>query len=147
MKTPDIHKAAGIIVEDRQLLVSRSEGKDVFVAPGGKLEFDAEKNRMETPEEAVIRELLEEQGVEVRLEDLVFFGTFNAVAAGHEDQELQLRMDVYEVTSYTGELHPHGEIEENRWVTSTTASDEGIKLGSIFEHEVIPRLVAGNRID
>jgi len=50
----DIHKAAGIIIKGRRLLVERSKGKDVFVAPGGKLELG------ETAIRAVIRELKEE---------------------------------------------------------------------------------------
>jgi 8-oxo-dGTP pyrophosphatase MutT (NUDIX family) len=33
-----IYKAAGIMIEDRKLLVARQRGKPMFVAPGGKIE-------------------------------------------------------------------------------------------------------------
>ena len=56
----DIHKAAGIIIRDRKILIERSYGKDTFMAPGGKLE------QGETPSEAAIRELKEEFQLDVK---------------------------------------------------------------------------------
>ncbi len=58
-----IHKAAGILIRDKKLLVERSKGKEYIIAPGGSIELG------ETAEEAVIRELMEEFGVTVRPED------------------------------------------------------------------------------
>jgi 8-oxo-dGTP pyrophosphatase MutT (NUDIX family) len=51
MKTDnaDIHKAAGIIIQGRKLLVERSVGKVYFIAPGGSVEPG------ETVEQAVVR--------------------------------------------------------------------------------------------
>ncbi len=49
-----IHKAGGVIIHNRQLLLTRSAGKDFFVAPGGKLENN------ETSKQALVRELAEE---------------------------------------------------------------------------------------
>ena len=74
----DIHKAAGIIVRDRKLLVERSKGKKFFIAPGGSIEPG------ETAEQALTRELKEEFQIIVKEEDLVTFGTFRAAAAGQE---------------------------------------------------------------
>ena len=71
-ETVDIHKAAGILIRDRKLLVERSKGKEFFIAPGGSIEDG------ETAEEAVIRELMEEFQVTVVPEDLSVFGTFRA---------------------------------------------------------------------
>jgi 8-oxo-dGTP diphosphatase len=133
-----IHKAGAIVIQDSKLLLSRSKGKDVFVCPGGKLEAD------ETAEQALIRELQEEQGITVNLEDLEFFGSYEAIAAGHEQAQTQLLMDVYLVKRYTGTLSPQAEIAENLWF-DTGMKDA--KHGSIFKHKVIPRLKRQNLID
>ncbi len=132
----DIHKIGGIILKDKKLLVTRSKGKDVFVAPGGKVE----KN--ETAEEALTRELKEEISIEIKKDTLKEFGTFYAPAAGKEDS--MLRMDVIIVKDWEGEIAPASEIEEIIWIDSNYPKD--IKIGSIFEHEVIPRLKEGNLI-
>lgn len=138
-KKVDIHKAAAIIIKDRRLLVSRSKNKSFFIAPGGKIE----KN--ETPEQAVIRELHEEQGITITENDLTFFGSFYAIAQGFETEQLTLRMDVYSVASYDGKISPQSEIEENKWINTTNMSS--IELGSIFAHDVVPKLHQQNLID
>lgn len=136
-ETMYIHKAAGIIIQDRKLLVERSIGKELFIAPGGKIEEG------ETPKQALVRELMEEFQIEVDEEDLTEFGTFRAVAAGQTDKIVE--MEVFIVERWQGEPTADNEVEEIRWITSRP--EEGIAIGSIFEHEVIPRLVAGNLID
>jgi mutator protein MutT len=132
----DIHKAGGVIVRDRKLLLTRSRGKNFFVAPGGKLENG------ETSEQALIRELSEELQINVREEDLTEFGTFHAVAAGSDDRVLQ--MDVFVVNEWQGEITPSSEIEEIRWVSSAT---NDIEIGSIFRLDVRPKLVEAGLID
>ena len=136
-KKIDIHKAGGILIQERRFLVNRSRGKDIFMSPGGKLESG------ETPEEALIRELNEELSIEVELQDLTQFGTFYAPAAGEEDS--LLKMSVFLVNRWGGDIQPSSEIEEVLWINSLVP--DGIKLGSIFEHEVLPRLKQGDLID
>jgi 8-oxo-dGTP diphosphatase len=131
-----IHKAAGILIRDRKLLVERSKGKEFFIAPGGSIEPG------ETPEQALVRELMEEFQITVREDSLSVFGTFKAAAAGQEDKIVE--MNVFTVSEWVGEPTADNEVEEVRWITS---KPEGIKIGSIFEHEVIPRLRAANLID
>lgn len=138
MNAYDIHKAAGIIIKDRRLLIARAKGKDVFMAPGGKLE------QGETAIEAAIRELYEEFQLVVTADDLKMFGTFYAEAAGSHNAGRQLRMDVFVVKQF-GEIIPDNEIEEIRWITSQIPDD--IEVGSIFAHEVLPRLKALNLVD
>jgi 8-oxo-dGTP diphosphatase len=133
----DIHKAAGILIRDRRLLVERSKDKEFFIAPGGSIEDG------ETPEDAVIRELMEEFQITVKPEDLKPFGTFRAAAAGQEHKIVE--MSVFTVKEWSGEPTADNEVEEIRWITSQP--DDAIKVGSIFEHEVIPRLKAANLID
>jgi len=130
MNRVDIYKAGGIIIRDKRLLVERSIGKDFFIAPGGSIE------KGETPKQALVRELNEEFTIDVKSDDLQKFGCFHAKAAGQGDKIV--RMDVFIVKTFTGEPQPSSEVEEIRWITSDVPLD--IKVGSIFEHEVIPRL-------
>jgi 8-oxo-dGTP diphosphatase len=139
-KTYDIHKAAGIIIHKRKLLVTREKGKDVFVSPGGKVE------KGENPKDTVIRELMEELGLTVRHDGLEEFGIFYAKAAG--DFGSFVKMEVFNVRTWEGQPHPSSgeeQIDEILWLNSDIPS--GIKVGSIFEHEVIPRLKKLDLID
>ena len=136
----DIHKAAGIIIVERKILVTREKGESIFVSPGGTV-----KNG-ESPKETVIRELKEEVGISVRSLNLKEFGVYYAEASN--DIGKFLKMEVFNVVSWEGEPAPSaGEeiIEEILWLDSKIPS--GIKVGSIFAHEVIPRLKEYNLID
>ena len=135
-KKIDIHKAGGILLKDRKILVCRQKGWGFF-APGGRVEAG------ETSEEALKRELKEECTIEVALKDLEKFGTFYALAAGQEGKYLQ--MDVFLVKRWEGEIQPSGEIEEIRWIDSHVP--EGGELGSVIEHDVLPRLKKEDVID
>lgn len=136
-QTPDIHKAAGIIIKNRRLLVERSVNKEFFISPGGSTEEG------ETPKQALVRELKEEFNIQVLEKDLVRFGVFHAEAAGQEDKVV--RMDVFKVNKYSGEPVPSSEVEEIAWVTAS--NEQNLPLGSIFEHQVIPKLKIANLID
>ncbi len=125
-----IHKAAGILIKDKRILVTRSSGSDIFIAPGGKLELG------ERAHIALIRELHEELGITVAEKDLKHFGVFRANAAGETDTVVV--MDVFTVTAWSGVMQPGAEIIEFAWADSTTTH----AMGSIFAHEVIPRLHA-----
>ncbi len=135
--TKEIKKSAGIIIQDRKLLVERSINKEHFIAPGGTMESG------ETPIQTLIRELKEEFQIDVAEQDLVEFGTFVAEAAGLEGTTVT--MYVYIVNKYDGTITPDNEVEELLWLTSVVPQD--IKVGSIFEHDVIPRLKQQNLID
>lgn len=137
MDTFDIHKSGGIIIRDRKLLVERSFGKEFFIAPGGSIELG------ETPRQALVRELQEEFAIDVDENNLVEFGTFFAEAAGRDGKTL--RMDVFTVQGWDGEPRPNSEVEEIRWITSDIPGD--MRVGSIFEHEVVPRLKQQDLID
>lgn len=136
-KRIDIYKAGGILIKDRKFLISRSKGKSFFISPGGKL------NVIETPEGALVRELKEEFNIDVASQNLEKFGTFHAPAAEQEDRYVQI--DVFLVKEWEGDIQPNSEIEEILWINSVLP--KGIKLGSIFEHEVLPRLKKEDMID
>lgn len=132
----DIHKAAAIILIDGEMVVTRSEGKSVFVNPGGKLEAD------ETEEQACVRELKEELGIDVQESDLEYMDTFYAEAAGSSG--VRLKMGVWFVNDFVGDIAPHNEIAEVQRIGSS-ASDT-MELGSICVHHILPRLRQENLI-
>lgn len=136
-RTVDIHKAGAVLIQNRQVLVTRSFGKDVFNTPGGKLEPG------ETAKQALVRELKEELRITLQEADLTTFGTFYAPAAGQESKFLQ--MDVFVVERWQGEPTASSEVEEIKWVTLKTASD--INIASIFQHEILPKLESIKAID
>lgn len=126
----DIHKAAGIIIQNRKILALRTRGKDTFVNPGGKLEAG------ETPTQALVRELREELQISVREEDLVAYGTYYSQAA--YDPEKSLQLDAFIVKVWSGQLVPDNEIEEMQWISSSLP--EGMQIASIMEHDLLPKL-------
>lgn len=132
-----IHKAAGIIIRDRLLLVERSTGKEFFISPGGSIEPG------ESAKQALSRELKEEFEIDAAEEDLEEFGVFYAEAAGRPGE--QMRMDVFTVNRFSGEPTPSSEVEEIAWINSDIP--EGMQIGSIFAKEIIPRLVSNGLID
>jgi 8-oxo-dGTP diphosphatase len=137
MKKDDIYKASGIIIVARKVLVERSAGKEYFIHPGGKIEAG------ETPKQAVIRELKEEFSIDVDEKDLEEFDHNTAPAAN--SPEVDVHMDVFLVKKWHGEIKPDREVQEMRWLTSDVPKD--IKIGSIMEHETIPKLKAEDLID
>lgn len=133
----NIRKAGGILISDRKFLVERSKGKNIFIAPGGSIEIG------ETPRQALVRELKEEFKIVAIEEDFEEFGVFTAKAAGQEDKIVE--MNVFMVKKWEGNITPDNEVEEVLWINSILPA--GIKIGSIFEHEVLPRLKNMNLID
>jgi 8-oxo-dGTP diphosphatase len=132
----DIRKAGGVFIKDRRFLVTRSYGKDMFVAPGGKLEPG------ETATAALIREIMEEIQIEITEMDMMPLGTFQAQAAGTTDKTIEMK--VFLIKNMKGEPTPSSEIEEIMWINTHTT---GIQLGSIFEHNVMPLLRKMDLID
>ncbi len=133
----DIHKAGGVIIRDRKMLVERSKDKTHFIAPGGSIEPG------ETPKQALVRELMEEFQILVAEADLKEFGTFYAQAAGQEAK--RLRMDVFMVQDWQGEPTPDNEVEEVAWIDSE--HPDNMQIGSVFQHDVLPALKAQGLID
>lgn len=137
MTESPIIKSGAIIIKDRKVLVARSVGKDFFNTPGGKEEPG------ESAAQTLIRELQEELGIEVAEGDFDVFGEFHAIANGHTDTPIVMTM--FMVHSWQGEIAPTSEIEELAWVDSH--KNPTMQIGSIMEHDVMPRLVAQGLID
>lgn len=133
----EIEKAALLIIEDRKLVVARTEGKDFFIPPGGKPETG------ETILQAGIREGYEELGISISESDLEIIGSSSAPAAGQEDTIVTMTQLL--VKKYTGDLSAQSEVEELERIDSSNTS--GLKLGSILEHDILPSLKSQDLID
>jgi 8-oxo-dGTP diphosphatase len=107
--------AAALVDRDnRVLLAQRPEGKTLaglWEFPGGKL------NANETPEQALVRELHEELGIEVCLECLAPF-TF----ASHTYETFHLLMPLYVCRNWEGEMAPR-EGQIIKWVRPSALND------------------------
>lgn len=99
-----IDKLALIEIRDRKVLVALSKGKDKWYVPGGKREAG------ETDQQALVREVREELGVELDPTSITYFNSYEAQAHGKPEGT------IVRLTCYTGSLlstpEPHSEIEK-----------------------------------
>jgi 8-oxo-dGTP pyrophosphatase MutT (NUDIX family) len=133
----NIYKAGGVLLKDKKFLVQKDYEKEFYIAPGGTI------IKGETAKQALIRELEEEIQIAVLETDLEEFGSFTAKAAGNEGRTVY--MDVFIVHKWKGEIKPNREVEAIKWIDSSFIGK--LKIGSIFEHDVLPRLKAKGLIN
>jgi 8-oxo-dGTP diphosphatase len=108
-----VSAAALIDADNRVLIAQRPEGKSLaglWEFPGGKV------GEGETPEEALVRELAEELGIEVCLECLAPF-----CFASHTYEKFHLLMPLYLVRRWSGEITPR-EGQGIKWVRAARLS-------------------------
>lgn len=109
-----VSAAALVDPDGRVLIAKRPEGKSLaglWEFPGGKVDPG------ETPEEALIRELKEELGIETRescLAPIAF--------ASHSYEKFHLLMPLYAIRIWQGTPHPH-EGQEIAWVRPVRLGD------------------------
>lgn len=107
--TATIDKLSWIPVRDRRILFARSRGEQLFYCPGGKRE------KGESDEQALIREVREETGVELDPTTIRHWHTFIVPSMVAPDVEVK-------VTCYdaVGDREPvaTSEIEELAWFTT-----------------------------
>jgi 8-oxo-dGTP diphosphatase len=121
-----IDKLAWIEIQDNRILLTQSYGKDKYYIPGGKRE------RAETDEQALIREIQEELTVVIAKSTLRFIGIFEAQAHGQPEGVL-VKMTCY-AGSYQGELKASAEIEKIKWF-SYADKDQVVGVDKlIFDH-------------
>lgn len=105
-----IDKLGFILVKDRKALAVKSRGKDIWFTPGGKRE------KGETDQEALIREVKEELLVDLLPETIKYYGVFESQAYGKPEGTF-VKITCY-TADYKGKLNPSAEIEEIGWITS-----------------------------
>ena len=104
--------AAVVVREGRVLLTLRKEGAHLaglWEFPGGKVE------RGESPEAAVVRECLEECGIEVGVD-----GILEVTHHRYPDKEVLLLF--YRCSLLSGEIE-HREVADHAWVTPAALGD------------------------
>jgi 8-oxo-dGTP pyrophosphatase MutT (NUDIX family) len=105
-----IHVAAGIVTDSAgRAVVVRKRGTTGFMQPGGKIE------RGESALATLTRELREELGIEVVVDETEFLGSFEAPALNEPGQTV--RAEVFALTTDSPLVIGH-EIEELHWLES-----------------------------
>lgn len=127
-----INKIGAVILKNKKMLVVKKGGGDIFISPGGMVEG------RETPEQTLRRELKEELNVE--LIDKTPFGIFTDKATYEEETHLILYTYLVKTK---GEFKPQSEIESFVWI-GKKYKKEGIKVSSILENFIIPKLIEMN---
>jgi 8-oxo-dGTP diphosphatase len=106
MKEAD--KIAFIEIKNGQILSTKSKGKVKYYIPGGKREL------VETDEQTLIREILEELNIQIDEATIRYVGTFKAQSDGAKKGVL-VKMTCYKA-EYKGLIKPNSEIEEIKWL-------------------------------
>lgn len=104
----EIDKIALIKIENRQILSTKSKGKNKYYIPGGKRENN------ETDAETLIREIQEELSVNIIQDSIKYVGTFKAQSDGAAEGII-VKMTCYNA-DFSGDLKENNEIEEIRWL-------------------------------
>ncbi len=104
----EIDKLAWLYIKDKQILSTRSKGKDVYYIPGGKRESG------ESDQDALIREIKEELSIDIIPETIEYVDTFKAQAHG-KAEGVVVKMTCYQ-SSFVGEIKAASEIEEVVWL-------------------------------
>lgn len=106
-----IDKLAWITLNQRRFLAVRSYGKELFYLPGGKRE------KAETDQQALIREIKEELSVNLEPSSLRPAGVFRAQADG-KAEGVDVQLTCYWATAVNQLPHASAEIEELAWLNS-----------------------------
>lgn len=104
----EIDKIALIYIKDKNILTTLSKGKDTYYLPGGK----REKN--EKDEDTLVRECKEELTIDIDINSIKYYGTFEAQAHG-KAEGIIVKMTCY-IANFTGKIQPSSEIQEVRWL-------------------------------
>lgn len=132
MNNTVIVKSGLLLIKERNLLVARSNGKNRFYIPGGKIE------KSETFKEALSREIQEELSVSVIESSILEYGVFTTEADGKKNTNVSLHTYFAEVT---GTPQPSSEIEEIKWINSNNINElseaSALVLNSLLSDDLV----------
>lgn len=137
MELSSIQKAGGLLIRDRKVMLERHGGNEVYIIPGGKLEPG------ETAQQALVRELFEEFGITVVIDDLQEVGSFTSPAVHSPDRIVEI--ETFIVKKWSGEIILQEGIEGIVWMNSKNVID--YKVSPIAEKHIIPLLLEMELID
>ena len=125
---PTISVSAGVVLDGRgRVLLVRKTGTRAFMNSGGKPEPG------ESAAEALCRELAEEVGLAIRLDELTYLGRFRADAANEPGHLVEA--EVFAVTVAEADVRPRLEIAEAVWVDPARA---GVELAPLAADHLLP---------
>lgn len=117
--------AGAVIREDGRILVIKRRDNGNWEPPGGVLELD------ETPQEGVVREVLEETGIHVEVEQLT--GVYKNMARG-------IIALVFRCKPSGGEKRPTSEAAAVEWLTPGEAKEH---MGEVYAVRLLDALISG----
>jgi len=128
MSRRTIHVAAALLIApDGRTLLVRKAGTTAFMQPGGKIEPE------ETSEQALVREIREELGIDVHVDALTPLGRFAAEAANEPDAVVVAETFLLEIDATPV---PTREIEEVIWIDP--ARPPAIELAPLTSEHILP---------
>jgi 8-oxo-dGTP diphosphatase len=128
-KVRRIHVAAAIVTDSAgRAVVVRKRGTTGFMQPGGKIE------RGESALVTLVRELREELGLEVLIDETEFLGSYEAAALNEPGETV--RAEVFALTT-DADLTPGREIEELYWLHSPSDVDS-VELAPLTLEVLLP---------
>ena len=120
------------IVRDDKILLVKEKREDKFIIPGGV------KEKNESDEQALKREIKEELGVDIVDGSLKFIGNFQDVS--NENKNTLIKMSYY-VGEVNGEITPKEEVEKILWFDKKT---DWNKVTHMTRYKLIPALIQRN---
>ena len=121
--------AAAIMRADGATLLVRKRGTSAFMQPGGKIDGD------EDARSALIRELSEELGLTIPIDEPVDIGRFSAPAANEIDSRVVAELFRLAID---GPVQAKAEIEEAVWLKPDML--DGIELAPLTKASVLPAI-------
>lgn len=121
--------AAAIMRADGATLLVRKRGTAAFMQPGGKIDGD------EDARSALIRELSEELGLTISIDEPVYVGRFSAPAANEIDSRVVAELFRLAID---GPVQAKAEIEEAVWLKPDML--DAIELAPLTKASVLPAI-------
>jgi 8-oxo-dGTP pyrophosphatase MutT (NUDIX family) len=131
----DFNKVGLLSIVDNRVLFVRKKRLGALILPGGCLEPG------ETNEDCLRREIREELGPDVVLDDIAYIGVYEDIAASDDPAVRKtVRIALYQGT-LSGNPRASSEIVELVWLDQHSASEDWTALSPILRNKIIPDLI------